>query len=218
MSGDDINIELLISSKQSKYGYSGIHLGCGMNHFVDFLNCDIDGGECYFDATKPFALRDSSIDYIYSEHFIEHLRFSQAEHMLKETYRVLKTRGRTRILFPDLRKLISISETNRHLAEQMRQRIVNGVFDEGGNRIIAPKATPFQGQCWDDLDDIVNNFSQYYGHKYIWSAAHLVRVLKQIGFREVSICDYGHGVDSNIIKDPPVRWGFEWTSVVEGVK
>ena len=58
-----------------------------------FLHHDLEYG-------IPFV--DESVDYIYTSHWLEHLFLDQAERLLRDAYRVLKTGGRIRICVPDL--------------------------------------------------------------------------------------------------------------------
>lgn len=53
----------------------------------------------------PFA--DESVDYAYSSHLLEHLRREQAERLVAEIWRTLKSRGYVRICVPDLSYAVS---------------------------------------------------------------------------------------------------------------
>lgn len=53
----------------------------------------------------PFA--DESVDYAYSSHLLEHLRRGQAERLITEIWRTLKSRGYVRICVPDLSYAVS---------------------------------------------------------------------------------------------------------------
>lgn len=209
----------IVAQKLARHGFVGLHVGSGKNRiFDDFVNVDLDGGDCYLDATKPFKLESNSVDYVYTEHFIEHLKFSQGEFFIKECFRVLKPGGIKRALFPDLKKLVNLALSDDPLNEEIQKRAVHGLKNEAGEYIVSPKATPLQGENWDKLDDIIYNFTNYWGHEYLWSAQHFKKVIEYIGFDRACICDYGIGSDPRVIKDPEVRWGREWTSVVEAVK
>ena len=63
-----------------------LQLGAGGNNVPGWLNTDIDVGsnQAYVDATKPFPFSDGSINYVFSEHVIEHLTYEQGLGMLKE--------------------------------------------------------------------------------------------------------------------------------------
>ena len=54
------------------------------------------------DLKKQLPYSDSSIDYAYTSHFLEHLTASDAERLIREVFRVLKPRGIIRIVVPDL--------------------------------------------------------------------------------------------------------------------
>jgi hypothetical protein len=208
----------MLQQKKDEFGYAGLHIGCGSNLFEDFINTDIEGGDAYLDAIAQFPIQDNSVDYVYSEHFIEHIKFSQAEIFLKESLRVLSYGGVNRIVFPDLRKLIDVALKQPELAEKFRCRSVNGLRNPAGEFIVNPKATPRQGKVWDNLDDMLNNFTHYWGHKYIWSANHLRIALMDIGYSKVVIVPFGTQILGSPIKEPVNRWGQDWTSVIEAQK
>jgi len=66
-----------------------LQLGCGSNLLTGWLNTTLypfDKGSVFMDVTLPFPMPDSSFDYIFSEHMIEHLEFEQAAWMLSESF------------------------------------------------------------------------------------------------------------------------------------
>src|SRR4029450_4609520 len=70
-----------------------LHLGASRNHLSGWLNADIyplDAGILYLDVTIRFPFGDSSFDYIFFEHLIEHIDFQDGMVMLRECWRVLK--------------------------------------------------------------------------------------------------------------------------------
>ena len=56
----------------------------------------------YRELTKPLPFKDSSVDFVYTSHFLEHLSLSNAVILLTEVHRVLKPTGIARIILPDL--------------------------------------------------------------------------------------------------------------------
>src|SRR3989339_897550 len=54
------------------------------------------------DCRKGIPLKDSSVDFIYTSHFFEHLYRYEVFALLKECYRVLKPSGKIRIVIPDI--------------------------------------------------------------------------------------------------------------------
>ncbi len=211
-------IEKRMQEIRQQHRYVGLHMGCGPIWRAGYLNCDLEGGEFNIDATKPLPIPDDSLDYVYSEHFIEHLAFDEALFFIKESFRVLKKGGIFRSLTPDLSLLLSIADNHLELATKIRQRIVEGVFSEDGVCIQNPRVSPEQAALWDHRDDIIHNFMRDWDHKYLWSAHHLAKAAEHVGFREVEVLPYGVSRDDRACLDPKDRWGWEWTSVVEARK
>ena len=61
-----------------------------------WLNTDLCpkvAGCVTLDATKPFPLASASFDYVFSEHQMEHIHYSDAVRMLRECHRVLRPVG-----------------------------------------------------------------------------------------------------------------------------
>jgi SAM-dependent methyltransferase len=54
------------------------------------------------DLKKPLPYADSSIDYVYTSHFLEHLSHDDGQKLIGEVFRVLKPRGLVRVVVPDL--------------------------------------------------------------------------------------------------------------------
>jgi predicted SAM-dependent methyltransferase len=61
---------------------------------VDFRNF-------YYESGDRLDFEDNTFDFIYSEHFFEHLFLEEAFELLKECYRILKPNGVIRIIVPD---------------------------------------------------------------------------------------------------------------------
>jgi len=59
-------------------------------------------GTMWHDIRKGLPFKDNTVDFIYASHFFEHVREQEAEKILLECYRVLKSKGLVRIVVPDL--------------------------------------------------------------------------------------------------------------------
>jgi predicted SAM-dependent methyltransferase len=60
-----------------------------------------DFQEFYYQAGDRLNFDDNTFDFIFSEHFFEHLFMNEAFELLKECYRILKPHGVLRIVVPD---------------------------------------------------------------------------------------------------------------------
>jgi predicted SAM-dependent methyltransferase len=76
-----------------------VQLGCGNNRFPGWTNVDLEpGADIIMDLSKgnlPFA--SGEIDFIYSEHFIEHITREQGIALFVECARTLKAGGTMRL-------------------------------------------------------------------------------------------------------------------------
>ena len=72
-----------------------IHLGCGTNYIDGWVNVDLDSvlADVHLDLRNPLPYADTSVDFIFNEHFIEHITRDEALGFLKECRRVLKPGG-----------------------------------------------------------------------------------------------------------------------------
>jgi len=204
--------------RKKQYGFVGLHIGCGGNYYKEYLNCDIKNADFLVDVRNSIDLPDQIVNFIYSEHFIEHILFDEALFFMRESYRLLKKGGIFRCLMPDFSMLLEIIDNRPDLIKRIKQKFTEGVYNDEGQCIMKPVLSKDATELWDARDDICNSFMRRYGHKYLWSANHLKKALKKIGFNKVFIMNYGQSSDKRICLESPNRWGKEWTSVIEGIK
>lgn len=174
----------LINNYFKNHGVAKLQIGCGDNKLSGWLNTDISIKRCkegavYLDAGEPFPLRDACIDYIFSEHLFEHLKYSQALNMLSECHRVLKPHGIIRIATPNLLFLLDLYQNpEKHINKQYIEWSSNG---GGGGGEIIPSSSVY----------VINKFHTYWGHKIVYDPDTLTELLKQNGFCD--ICQYEIG-------------------------
>ena len=60
----------------------------------------------HHDLAYGIPLRDASVDFVYSSHFLEHLGQASGLRLLRESYRVLRVGGVIRVCVPDLDKAV----------------------------------------------------------------------------------------------------------------
>lgn len=126
---------------------------------------------------KGLPYNDEDVDYIFSSHFIEHLRKDEAKKLLKECLRVLKKGGLLRLTTPDLQIFVKnyLKESNENslasenfldllkLGEKRKEsKLMNFIY--GGGK-----------------------------HRWIYDENSLKHLLKSVGFSEINIREYQKG-------------------------
>lgn len=85
-----------------------LHLGCGNYQIKGWINCDLNPpADQLFDIVQRMPFEDNSVDFIFSEHFLEHISVEEAKNFLMECVRVLKVGGVIRLSTPDLAILVA---------------------------------------------------------------------------------------------------------------
>lgn len=139
----------------------------------------------HHDLGNSIPLKDSTCDFVYSSHFLEHLFKEEGINILSETFRVLKPNGVVRVSIPDLAYAISL-------------------YHKGDKTVM--------------LEDyfFVNHKNSFLArHKYMYDFELLSGLLKEIGFKQITRCEYqqGNTPDINILDNRP-----EVSLFVEAVK
>ena len=147
-----------------------LHLGCGRNILGGWINTDYNtakfSGSDYLDVTKKFPYDNNSVDYIFSEHMIEHISYQDGKFMLEESFRVLKSGGKIRISTPDLKFLIKLYNEDK---TELQKRYIEYSFEE---------------YKLDGNSDtfVINNFHRDWGHIFIYDEKTLKSLFELIGF------------------------------------
>ena len=174
--------------------YSKLHLACGKNIIDGWANIDLEGNKnvIAWDLTQPLPVASNSVEFIYSEHFIEHISRDQAKRLLTECYRALRPGGVLRISTPDLRKLI-----DEYLAGS-----VNEWADLGWQ-----PATPCQ---------MLNEGMRLWGHQFVYDADELRRIFAECGWHHIAFAPWRTSVhpELNGLESRP----FHNEIIVEAVK
>lgn len=159
-----------------------LNIGCGEVHMDGWLNIDSESekADLMHDLRKPLPYNDNFVDFIYSEHFIEHLTPEEGESVFKETYRVLKNNGVMRIATPDLDYIVF-----RYLSGWKKQAWI----EEYGYSYIQTKA------------EMINIMFNHWGHKWLYNFEELRRRLKSASFTNIKRVKLGtsdYGVLQNL--------------------
>ncbi len=100
-------IEAVIVELRSR-AVTGLHLGCGGDLVEGLINCDAfhPAADRNIAAADLSDFPDGTVDYIESNHLIEHLSFAEAEAAFREWARALKKGGYAVVTCPDLEALV----------------------------------------------------------------------------------------------------------------
>jgi predicted SAM-dependent methyltransferase len=144
-----------------------LHLGCGPYIFEGWKNIDLmpGSGGIASDLRQGIQEENGSIDYIFSEHFIEHLTQKEGLYFLADCYRVLKPGGVMRISTPSLKVLV--------------------------NDYRMKKIDRFMG-TWEPKSpaQMINEAFRFWGHEFLYDMDEMASALYTAGFNDVGTRDW----------------------------
>ena len=132
------------------------------------------GAKMVIDVTQRFPFDDNSVDFVYSEHMIEHLSYLDGLHMLKECYRIMRPGGVCRIVTPSIEFLRDI--TNSKMESSFFQSYLQWSFD---CFVPGVKYNPDTVRA-----HVFNGFVRNWGHTFISAHAPLKDAMLLAGFEE----------------------------------
>lgn len=147
-----------------------INVGAGPNCDLGegWYNVDIrkfPGIHFVMDVTKEWSFKN--LDYVYGEHFLEHLRLDHAIKFLEEAGNSLRVGGKIRLSTPCLEWV-------------MLTHFRNGEVDE-------------QTRIADTLK--LNRGFHGWGHQFLWTKSFLKKVLESMGYINITFFGYGESDD-----------------------
>jgi predicted SAM-dependent methyltransferase len=164
-----------------------IHLGSNVSNVEGWLCSDIApgfSGSIYLDASQKFPFEDTSVDYIYSEHMIEHLMLEQSNTMLSECFRVLKNGGKIRLATPNLSKIIGLYLDN---------------CDDKSQEYLKWISTNFLTNSADfSKVEVINQMFHGWKHQFLFDETYMRKFLVKKGFRNITTCAYGVSTDDHL--------------------
>jgi len=143
-----------------------LHLGCGDVYLNGWINIDMASSHvdlCH-NLADPLPYKNNSVQYIYSEHLIEHFPVDDAVKLLSECHRVLCPQGVLRVATFNLDYLVF-----RYLFFWKRQHWIKAF----GYAHLQTKA------------EMLNLCFHEWGHKYLYNKEELFRRVKEAGFLEI---------------------------------
>jgi predicted SAM-dependent methyltransferase len=161
---------------KSRKGPVMLNLGCGTDYKTGWVNIDNNSDnnigklDLNWDLRNPLPFEDNSVDFIFHEHFIEHLDVEEGQKSIKDCMRVLKPGGILRMATPDLEVTI-----DKYLNVPIDKDPVIKKFNMGFVKTRAER---------------INIGFRWWGHKWLYDWEELERRLKEAGCSSIKRCDF----------------------------
>ncbi len=161
-----------------------LHLGCGTIRHQGWVNADFFGVRFWsregwpdwsLDLRYPLNCEENYWDGVFCEHTIEHLHSADVLNLLREVHRTLKPNCWFRLVVPDL---------ELYVAYYLNSASADSEF-----------------MRWETGAEAIGALTQKWGHRSVWDAKLLTRVLETAGFSRIERVRYGEGTDARIVKD-----------------
>jgi len=176
----------LVSRRKLENDEVKLHIGSGDLIIDDtWINIDLTNlknVDLALNVTEGLPFKSDSVDYVFSEHFIEHLPKNGGKAFLKEVFRILKPGGAHRILTPDIRGCVDVflSEKWRDIAWTQNHNLSTSA-------------------------EYLNATMRLWGHQFIYDKETLAKYADQAGYLDVSWEEFGksrfsvfEGIDTRI--------------------
>ena len=168
-------------------GLALLNVGCGPFPDKSFINLDYcwtpEIDICWDITRKPYPIESASMDGIYTEHCLEHIRFKDFEYNMHEFFRLLKPGGNLRIIMPDGEIYLDIYQRRKN-GEQIRM--------PHEETYLTPMAR-------------INGIFRNHGHQFIYDFDTVKKLLEKAGFKDIKKETYLHGRDKRLLIDTESR-------------
>lgn len=148
-----------------------LHIGCGTIHFPGWINVDRDPAseviDVSWDLRYPLPIPAGSAEFVFHEHFMEHLTVEEGLALSRECLRLLKPGGILRIGMPDLADVVRQYAENDWRLPWMKKYGYEHIQTRAENINIAFRE-------WE--------------HKWLYDREELHRRLREAGFAAIRDC------------------------------
>lgn len=165
------NNESLENILERTKGPIKLNVGCGTDYKKSWINIDnnsddnIEKLDVNWDMRNPLPLVDGTVDFIFNEHFFEHMSVEEALPIMRDLMRVLKPGGVLRIAMPDLEGVV-----NNYL---------NVPLDKD------PVIKDFNIDFVKTRAEWMNMSFKWWGHKWLYDWEELERRINEAGYTNV---------------------------------
>ncbi|MCF7866214.1 methyltransferase domain-containing protein [Candidatus Woesearchaeota archaeon] len=175
-----------------------LQVGSGRKIIPGWINMDLKRGDLRANITEGIPLKDSSIDLIFHEHFLEHLEYPvDANKFIQESYRVLKPGGYMRIGVPDTEYTIrAYLEGNEQYFKMCRE-------------LWHPD------WCTTPMESVNFHFRQLGQHKFAYDYETVHKILLQNNFRNINKSSYKQSKVEELNVDTRDDAGTLWVECIK---
>lgn len=186
-----------------------VNIGCGSRGHSGWVNVDfmpLPSVNCVYDCRKRLPFPDGSVRMIFTEHFFEHIDYTEeAPYFLTECRRVLKSGGILRIVVPDAGRYLRAYAAEGWEALTHLRGLRADHFDH------------YTGSTYRTKMELINEvFRQAYTHKFAYDAETLRQLLLDAGFTRSVHQEFGRSELPEVALDLPAR--AHESLYVEGIK
>jgi predicted SAM-dependent methyltransferase len=159
--------QLLQNKKQLKF-----NIGCGTDYKEGWINIDNNSDnnitklDINWDLRKELPVDDNSVDFIFNEHFFEHLTPDEARQAINNLMRKLKPGGIMRVAMPDLEFIVK-----DYLKLDLNK---DKTLKKFGLDFIKTRA------------ERMNISFRWWGHEWIYDWDELERRFEELGFKKIT--------------------------------
>ncbi len=151
-----------------------LNIGCGTDYKEGWINIDNNSDDnitrldLNWDLRYPLPCEDGSVDFIFHEHFMEHLTVEEGIRSTKDFLRVLKPGGVLRIATPDLDEAVTSYQDQKWKEKPFIKR--------------------FQLEFVETKAEMINMKFRWWGHKWLYDWEELDRRLREAGCQHIRRC------------------------------
>jgi len=174
----------VIATYLARHRERKLHIGCGPMILEDWINSDFvprTREVIFLDITERLPFPDASLDFIYSEHLIEHVSLAAGIGHFKDCLRVLKPGGVIRVATPDLKFLLD------YFSGKPLTNVQRGFLTEMMNEFHPDLAR--SEVMSGSAAILLNEFVRDWGHMFIYDRDTLGEALRLAGFAKVKSCE-----------------------------
>jgi predicted SAM-dependent methyltransferase len=158
--------------------YEGLEELKTENDITIYRHDDFGGDVINHNVNIGLPFEDSSVEVIFSSHFIEHLTFEEGLNFIKECHRVLKPNGILRIVCPDI--MIWIDKVYNAKDIEFFEIYKNAIDVDYWENCVYNVKDKIKTNI-----QVLNSMIYNWGHKWMWDFESLKTELESVGFGSI---------------------------------